>query len=93
MPRFSNATLGPNNAVPSPRGLEEYQENLSSQIDGTNKTFSVANSIDNGLKVLINGMVYTEADSDIVSVEGDEFTLSFAPQTDDIVIVIYSSYE
>lgn len=93
MPRFNNATLGPSNPAPSPRGLEEYQENLSSQADGSNTTFSVAQSIDEGLKVLINGLVYTEADTCIVSVEGDEFTLSFAPQSDDIVVAIYSSFE
>jgi hypothetical protein len=93
MPRFSNTSLGPNTQVTPFRTLEEYQENLSSQADGSNTIFSVAQSIDGGLKVLINGLVYTEADSNIVSVVGDKVTLSFAPQSDDIVIAIYSSYE
>lgn len=93
MPRFSNTTFA-NNVQPTPfRQLEEYEENLSSQADGTNKTFSVSQSLDEDLKVLINGLVYTQADGNIVSVVGDSFTLSFAPQSDDIVVAIYSSYE
>lgn len=93
MPRFSNTYLGPNTIPTNFRTLEEYQEDLSSQADGINTTFSVAQSIDEGLKILINGLVYTEADGNITSVVGDEITLSFAPQSDDIVIAIYSSYE
>jgi hypothetical protein len=94
MPRFSNTSLGPNTQVTPFRKLEEYQENLSSQADGTNTTFSVANSIDEGLKVSINGLIYTEADGNISITAGEtEFTISFAPQSDDIVVAIYSSYE
>ena len=94
MPRFNNGFFNNGVAFAPANSLEEYQENLSDQADGTNTTFSVANSIDEGLKVSINGLIYTEADGNISVTAGEtEFTISFAPQSDDIVVAIYSSYE
>lgn len=94
MPRFSNTMLGPNVQPTLVKSLEEYNENLSSQADGSNLTFEVANSIDEGLQVSINGLIYSVADGNVSYTAGDtEFTMSFAPQSDDIVVVFYKSFE
>lgn len=94
MPKINNTSLGPNTQVTIFSGLEEYQENLSSQADGTNLTFTTSNSIDESLRVSINGLIYTVADTNVSFTAGDsEFTLSFAPQSDDVVIAIFKSYE
>jgi hypothetical protein len=94
MPRFNNESFNNSVSFPSSRGLTQYQENLSSQADGSNTSFTVANNIDGTLEVSINGLIYTKADGNVSFTEGDKvFTISFAPQSDDIVIAIYNSYE
>ena len=95
MPRFNNGFFN-NGVVYTPaKTLEEYQENVSSQADGVNTTFTIRNSIDeSSVAMSINGLIYTEADGNISYQEGDtEVTVSFAPQSDDIVVVIYKSFE
>lgn len=95
MPRFNNGFFN-NGVVYTPaKTLEEYQENVSSQADGVNTTFTISNSIDeSSVAMSINGLIYTEADGNISYQEGDtEVTVSFAPQSDDIVVVIYKSFE
>ena len=95
MPRFNNGFFN-NGVVFTPaKTLEEYQENVSSQADGVNTTFTISNSIDeSSVAMSINGLIYTEADGNISYQEGDtEVTVSFAPQSDDIVVVIYKSFE
>lgn len=95
MPRFNNSLFN-NGVVYTPaKTLEEYQENVSSQADGVNTTFTISNSIDeSSVAMSINGLIYTEADGNISYQEGDtEVTVSFAPQSDDIVVVIYKSFE
>ena len=94
MPRFNNDRFNNSVSFPTSRGLEEYQENLSSQADGSNQSFTVANTIDGTLEVSINGLIYTKADGNVSFTEGGKvFTISFAPQSDDVVIAIYNSYE
>mgnify|MGYP003633215632 FL=1 len=95
MPRFNNDRFNNSVSFATSRGLQRYQENLSSQADGSNTTFNVANSIDeDSLEVSVNGLIYTKADGNISFNVGDtEFTISFAPQSDDIVVAIYNSYE
>ena len=95
MTRFNNDRFNNSVAFPNSRGLEKYQERLSSQADGSNTSFNVANTIDeNSLEVSVNGLIYTKADGNVSFTEGGKvFTISFAPQSDDIVVAIYNSYE
>jgi len=96
MPRFNNGFFNneASGGIPNVKVLTEYQENLSSQADGTNLSFDTDKTIDGTLQVSINGLIYSEADGNISFQEGEtEFTISFAPQSDDIVVAIFKSFE
>ena len=73
---------------------EEQEQNVSSQCDGSQTTFNVSKTIDADLKVSINGLVYLVSDTNVsFAAGGTSFTLSFAPQSDDVVVAIFKSYQ
>ena len=93
MPRINTNVL--NNSSPNQYLVAgaETQDNVSSQANGDRTTFTTTKSIDVDLSVSINGLIYTVADTNVSFTAGDSaFTLSFAPQSDDVVIAIYKSY-
>lgn len=66
--------------------LKRY--NCTSQVDGTNRTFSVSPSYVSGsLQVYWNGLL--QLDADITQDSSTVFTTSFIPQVGDDLVVIY----